>query len=82
MINEQTTKIALIGAGCSVVSERIAKEAKTWNLVMVSRERRGSRQKCHRFPILRTPKATAENTSAFAGYAYRGRKKKKVATGV
>ena len=36
MINEQTTKIALIGAGCSVVSERIAKEAKTWNLVMVS----------------------------------------------
>lgn len=38
MINEQATKIALIGAGCSVVSERIAKEAKTWNLVMVSIE--------------------------------------------
>lgn len=36
MINEQPTKIALIGAGCSVVSERIAEEAKTWNLITVS----------------------------------------------
>lgn len=36
MINRQPTKIALLGAGCSVVSERIAEEAKTWNLITVS----------------------------------------------
>ena len=36
MINKKPTKIALIGAGCSVVSERLAEATKTWNLVMVS----------------------------------------------
>ena len=35
MINKEPTKIALLGAGCSLVSERIAEEAKTWNLIMV-----------------------------------------------
>lgn len=36
MINKKPTKIALIGAGCSVVSERLVEATKTWNLVMVS----------------------------------------------
>lgn len=38
MINKEPTKIALLGAGCSLVSERIAEEAKTWNLLMVSKK--------------------------------------------
>jgi len=37
MINKESNKIALLGAGCSLVSERIAEVAKTWNLLMVSR---------------------------------------------
>ena len=37
MINTEPNKIALLGAGCSLVSERIAEVAKTWNLLMVSR---------------------------------------------
>ncbi|XP_068685324.1 gamma-aminobutyric acid type B receptor subunit 2-like isoform X2 [Montipora foliosa] len=36
LIHKEPTKIALLGAGCSAVSERIAEEAKIWNLVMVS----------------------------------------------
>lgn len=36
LIHKKPTKIALIGAACSEVSERIAEEAKTWNLLMVS----------------------------------------------
>ena len=36
MINKEPNKIALLGAGCSLVSERIAEVAKTWNLLMVS----------------------------------------------
>jgi len=36
MMNKEPNKIALLGAGCSLVSERIAEVAKTWNLLMVS----------------------------------------------
>ena len=36
MINKEPTMIALLGAGCSAVSERIAEDSKTWNLIMVS----------------------------------------------
>ena len=36
MINKEPNKIALLGAGCSSVSERLAEMAKTWNLLMVS----------------------------------------------
>ncbi|KAL9965837.1 hypothetical protein ACROYT_G029691 [Oculina patagonica] len=36
MLHKEPTKIVLLGAGCSLVSERIAEEAKTWNLLMVS----------------------------------------------
>ena len=36
MINKEPTMIALLGAGCSAVSERIAEDSKTWNLITVS----------------------------------------------
>ena len=36
MINKEPNKIGLFGAGCSLVSERLAEVAKTWNLLMVS----------------------------------------------